>query len=69
MFTGEPKQWKKKCTRRGNFFPARESPCCSLPDTALRDITQLLELGVLKKSPGGGRGTGYVFARPQPDIG
>ncbi|WCE92722.1 Fic family protein [Acidithiobacillus ferriphilus] len=27
---------------------------CS-PDTALRDITQLLELGVLKKSSGGGR--------------
>ncbi len=31
---------------------------CS-PDTALRDITQLLVLGVLKKSPGGGRSTGY----------
>jgi Fic family protein len=31
---------------------------CS-PDTALRDITSLLELGVLKKSPGGGRSTGY----------
>lgn len=31
---------------------------CS-PDTALRDITQLLELGVLKKSPGGGRSTSY----------
>lgn len=31
---------------------------CS-PDTALRDITQLLALGVLKKSPGGGRSTGY----------
>ena len=31
---------------------------CS-PDTALRDITQLLELGVLRKSPGGGRSTGY----------
>ncbi|WP_304350048.1 Fic family protein [Comamonas testosteroni] len=31
---------------------------CS-PDTALRDITQLLELGVLKKSAGGGRSTGY----------
>ncbi len=31
---------------------------CS-PDTALRDVTQLLELGVLKKSPGGGRSTGY----------
>jgi Fic family protein len=34
---------------------------CS-PDTALRDITQLLDLGLLKKSPGGGRSTGYVLA-------
>ena len=34
---------------------------CS-PDTALRDITQLIELGVLKKSPGGGRSTGYELA-------
>ena len=31
---------------------------CS-PDTALRDIVQLMDLGVLKKSPGGGRSTGY----------
>ena len=31
---------------------------CS-PDTALRDITQLLEVGVLRKTPGGGRSTGY----------
>lgn len=28
-------------------------------DTALRDITQLLALRVLRKSPGGGRSTGY----------
>src|SRR6218665_2156203 len=34
---------------------------CS-PDTALRDITQLLELGVLQTSPGGGRSTGYELA-------
>lgn len=34
---------------------------CS-PDTALRDITLLLELGVLKKSTGGGRSTGYELA-------
>ena len=34
---------------------------CS-PDTALRDITRLLDLGVLKKSPGGGRSTGYELA-------
>lgn len=34
---------------------------CS-PDTALRDITQLLELGMLKKMPGGGRSTGYELA-------
>lgn len=31
---------------------------CS-PDTALRDITELLELGVLRKLPGGGRSTSY----------
>ena len=31
---------------------------CS-PDTALRDITQLLELGLLQKTPGGGRSTAY----------
>lgn len=35
---------------------------CS-PDTALRDITQLLELGVLNKAPGGGRSTGYELPR------
>lgn len=34
---------------------------CS-PDTALRDITQLLELGVLKKAPGGGRSTSYELS-------
>ncbi len=34
---------------------------CS-PDTALRDITQLIELGVLRKTPGGGRSTGYELA-------
>ena len=31
---------------------------CS-PDTALRDITQLVTLGALRKSAGGGRSTGY----------
>ena len=35
---------------------------CS-PDTALRDITQLLELGILKKSPGGGRSSSYELAQ------
>lgn len=34
---------------------------CS-PDTALRDISELLELGVLIKLPGGGRSTGYALA-------
>lgn len=34
---------------------------CS-PDTALRDITHLLDLGVLRKAPGGGRSTGYELA-------
>jgi Fic family protein len=31
-------------------------------DTALRDITQLLALGVLRTSPGGGRSTSYELA-------
>jgi Fic family protein len=31
---------------------------CS-PDTAVRDINELLEKGVLQKDPGGGRSTGY----------
>ncbi|PAT40074.1 cell filamentation protein Fic [Vandammella animalimorsus] len=38
---------------------------CS-PDTALRDITQLLELGMLQKTPGGGRSTGYALAALRP---
>lgn len=32
-------------------------------DTALRDITHLIELGVLVKSPGGGRSTAYELAQ------
>ena len=35
---------------------------CS-PDTALRDINELLALGVLQKSPGGGRSTAYELKR------
>lgn len=31
-------------------------------DTALRDITQLLELGILKRTSGGGRSTGYELS-------
>lgn len=38
---------------------------CS-PDTALRDINQLVALGVLRKMPGGGRSTGYELAPPRP---
>ena len=34
---------------------------CS-PDTALRDISELLELGVLTKEAGGGRSTSYSLA-------
>ncbi|WP_257388261.1 hypothetical protein [Tahibacter caeni] len=34
---------------------------CS-PDTALRDITQLVELGVLRKATGRGRSTAYELA-------
>ncbi len=37
---------------------------CS-PDTALRDIMQLMALGVLRKSPGGGRSTGYELEERQ----
>lgn len=36
---------------------------CS-PDTALRDITQLLALGVLQKAPGGGRSSAYELVLP-----
>lgn len=38
---------------------------CS-PDTALRDINQLVALGILQKMPGGGRSTGYELAPPRP---
>jgi Fic family protein len=34
---------------------------CS-PDTALRDITELVKLGLLRKDPGGGRSTSYSLA-------
>ena len=30
-------------------------------DTALRDITDLIERGVLRKAEGGGRSTAYVL--------
>ena len=39
---------------------------CS-PDTALRDINELIALGILHKAPGGGRSTGYsLHAEPAP---
>ena len=38
---------------------------CS-PDTALRDITELLDRGMLQKLPGGGRRTGYALVDPDP---
>ena len=34
---------------------------CS-PDTALRDINELIEFGVLKRAPGGGRSTAYELS-------
>ena len=34
---------------------------CS-PDTALRDINELIALGVLRKAAGGGRSTAYELA-------
>jgi Fic family protein len=40
---------------------------CS-PDTALRDINELLSLGILTKMPGGGRSTGYELARDQITV-
>jgi Fic family protein len=36
---------------------------CS-PDTALRDVRELLERGVLVQNPGGGRSTSYRLANP-----
>jgi Fic family protein len=39
----------------------------SSPDTALRDINDLVERGVLVKDSGGGRSTSYSLA-PRPDI-
>jgi Fic family protein len=38
---------------------------CS-PDTALRDITELMTLGVLRRTPGGGRSTGYEITALDP---
>ena len=32
------------------------------PDTALRDITDLVQRGILVKEPGGGRSTSYALA-------
>ena len=36
---------------------------CS-PDTALRDIRELLECGIFEQSPGGGRSTSYRLVDP-----
>lgn len=36
--------------------------CHCSPDTALRDITSLMEMGVLVKAPTGGRSTHYILA-------
>ena len=41
---------------------------CS-PDTALRDINELLALGVLRKSAAGGRSTSYELSRPPKQRG
>jgi len=40
---------------------------CS-PDTALRDIRELLERGIIKKNPGRGRSTSYRLADPPKAI-
>ena len=36
---------------------------CS-PDTALRDINELMQRGILQKSPAGGRSTSYELILP-----
>jgi Fic family protein len=41
---------------------------CS-PDTALRDITQLIDLGILEKTSGGGRSTAYRLASRGTEAG
>lgn len=38
--------------------------CHCSPDTALRDIMSLIEMGILDKSPSGGRSTHYVLKNP-----
>jgi len=40
---------------------------CS-PDTALRDITELMGHGLLRKAPGGGRSTSYELNLPPPSY-
>lgn len=37
---------------------------CS-PDTALRDIRELLQRGIIVQNPGGGRSTSYRLAEPE----
>lgn len=37
---------------------------CS-PDTALRDIHDLLDRGIILQNPGGGRSTSYRLAEPE----
>jgi Fic family protein len=34
-------------------------------DTALRDIRELLERGILRQNPGGGRSTSYRLGEPE----
>ena len=41
---------------------------CS-PDTALRDITELMERGILRKTSAGGRSTAYELAPDAPKSG
>jgi Fic family protein len=41
---------------------ARLAGCSN--DTALRDIRELLERGIIVKNPGGGRSTSYRLADP-----
>jgi Fic family protein len=42
---------------------AKLAKCSS--DTALRDIRELLERGILRQNPGGGRSTSYRLGEPE----
>ena len=54
---------KRRCLNILNTSKYAKLAKCSL-DTALRDIRNLLDMGILIQNPGGGRSTGYRLAEP-----